>query len=92
MAVYIGSKKVKELYYGGKKVKEVWYGGKKVYTSALPFWREGVYYNKGDGIIIDIYGELYRYYATSPHLSDQFNKPFYGSVERNFWGRGVKVS
>ena len=34
MAVYIGSKKVKELYFGGKKIKEAWYGGKKVFSSA----------------------------------------------------------
>ena len=70
MAVYIGSKKVKELYFGGKKIKEAWYGGKKVFSSSAPLWVQGRYYNKGDQVTVDIYGDIYRYTACLLYTSD----------------------
>lgn len=92
MPAYIGSKKVKELYYGGKKIKEAWYGSKKVYSSMPPYWVERTYYKKGDVVVVDVYGDLYKYYASSDHVASPYNKPFYGSGERKFWSTGYKIN
>lgn len=92
MPAYIGNKKVKELYYGGKKVKEAWYGGKKVYSSSYPLWVQGRYYNKGDVVTVDIYGDIYMYTASSAHYSVEANKPFFGYTESEYWGNPRKVN
>lgn len=92
MAVYIGSKKIKELYYGGKKIKEAWYSGKKVFSSSAPLWVQGRYYNKGDQVTVDIYGDIYRYTASSAHYSVEANKPFFGYTESDYWSSPTKVN
>ena len=85
MAVYIGSKKVKELYFGGKKIKEAWYGGKKVYSSGPPAWENGARYVEGDLVTINNGIEDMVYRCVRLHWADYTNHPFRGSNASTYW-------
>lgn len=92
MSVYFGGRKVKEMYWAGRKVKEAWYGGKKVYSTSAPWWLPGRDYSKGDQVTVYIYGDIYKYTALVDHYSTLDSKPFYGIVERIYWGSPTKVN
>lgn len=86
MAVYIGSKKIKELYFGGKKIKEAWYGGKKVYSSGPTVWHSGVYYRVGDLVTGFKYAaKNMTFQCIKSHTSDWDTEPYYGVAESGFW-------
>lgn len=85
MAVYIGSKKIKELYYGGKKVKEAWYGSKKVYSSErFPAWKPDTSYSVGD--VVAHKGEFYK--CNYAHYTDPaWDEPGVGSIWTGYWDK-----
>ncbi len=91
MAVYIGSKKVKELYFGGKKIKEAWYGGKKVYSSLVKAtaWLLGEIYQTGDVVFYD--GKAYS--SRRVHRGDRYYEPGSGMQWTYYWTQldGVSV-
>ena len=89
MAVYIGSKKIKELYYGGKKIKEAWYGSKKVFSSGGRIF--GKWYTNFNYVIGDrVAHEGVMYECIKAHTSDkngyqQTNQPGRGWDQYTYW-------
>ncbi|MFW9167706.1 hypothetical protein [Corynebacterium striatum] len=92
MSVYFEGRKVKEMYWAGRKVKEAWYGGKKVYSTSAPWWLPNREYRKGDQVTVEIYGDIYKYTALVDHYSMLDSKPFYGDMEKIYWGSPTKVN